>query len=136
MSVSAGCSSPVASGESSSQSVGDARQVTWEAGMILAGRPGYLCLSLEDIGLNSGDEILSLAASCECISPRVIKYQTAAGATVSGILLEYVDKADKRSVSSRSASHLGVVFTAMLGDGRTHEFTVNLLHTHLTEKVN
>jgi len=30
---------------------------------------------------------------------------------------------------------LGVIFTLTLADGNTHEFTVNLLHTHLVEAV-
>jgi hypothetical protein len=148
-----GCDAPVAANrgqQSFSESVRSASskvsKTSWEAGMILAGRPGYQCLTLEAVGLKANDEVLSVTSSCDCLAPSLVKYATSQTAHASGILLQYVDESSphgnglaRGSASSSEPTsppaHLGVIFKLTLADGSTHEFTVNLLHTHLVEAV-
>jgi hypothetical protein len=135
--------------QSLSESVGSTSsnisKSSWEAGVILAGHSGYQCLSLEAVGLRASDEVLSVTSSCDCLAPSLVKYATSQSAHASGILLQYVDEStahgnvsahgDSTSVPASPPAHLRVIFTFTLADGSTHEFTVNLLHTHLVEAV-
>jgi len=130
-----GCSVPVAStGQSDSLDTGASKPLSWEAGVVLAGHPGYLCLSLENIGLNPDDEVRSVVASCDCIEPRLVRYNSTVSGVVSGILLQYVNESVNQAGSlETAAANLGVIVTTTLRDGRTHRFSVSLLHTHLVE---
>ncbi len=121
MSVLAGCGDTIAaSGQSEKlKSVGSV-QDRWNAGIVLAGRTGYLCVSLQDVGLHQGDEIESVTTSCECLSPAVVKYRTPASQTATAILLEYVDDSSHSSGVRKSvALDLAVVVTISLVDGRS-----------------
>ena len=48
-----------------------------DAGIVVAGRPGYLCLPLEPIGLAACDEVVRLETSCSCLRGRLVSYITA-----------------------------------------------------------
>ncbi len=148
-----GCDAPVAVklgqpslSESDSSASRTANKPSWEAGVILAGRAGYQCLSLEAIGLKQSDEVVSVTSSCDCIAPSLVKYAASESANASGNLLQYIDEstayhnhfADSDSSTGLAASppaNLGVIFELTLADGSTHEFTVNFLHTHLAEQT-
>lgn len=148
-----GCDAPVAAklapqsvSESIRSTSSNISKTSWEAGVILASRSGYQCLSLEAVGLKPIDEVLSVTSSCDCLAPSLVKYATSKSAHASGILLQYVDEptahgtdsfhgGDAASVPTSPPAHLGVIFTLTLADGSMHEFTVNLLHTHFVEAV-
>lgn len=74
----------------------------------------------------------SVTTSCECLSPAVVKYRTPASQTATAILLEYVDDSSHSSGVRKSvALDLAVVVTISLVDGRSCDFIVDLLHSHL-----
>ena len=108
-----------------------------DAGIVVAGRPGYLCLPLERIGLAAGDEAVRLDTSCSCLRGRLVSYITAGDSLGQAILLEYVDEqpapepAESSTRASAVAVNLGVTVEVHLRGGRTHAFTGRLLHTVL-----
>jgi hypothetical protein len=116
-------------------------QASWEAGLILAGWSGYQCLPLEAVGLKASDEVISVATSCDCISPSLVTYATSESSYASGILLQYLDKTSVVSdsapiVTTPPPTNLGVLIDLTLADGRTHQFTVNLQRVHLLKQSN
>lgn len=95
----------------------------------------FLCLTLEEVGLRSIDEVVSVDSSCDCVAPRMVKYQASESASARGILVEFLDESVGKALHGSTApAHLGVIVTATLADGREHDFVVNLLHTHLIEE--
>ena len=106
------------------------RRTTFDAGIVLSERLGYLCLPLELVGLTSTDQVISITSSCECIRPRVVRYATSANSEASGILLEYVAEHGTSALEPQPVN-LGVILEFKLSGGGIHKFTVDLLHTHL-----
>ncbi len=99
MIVLSGCGAPVAttvgqpslteavSSRSRNGGPSHTKNVSWEAGVILADRSGYQCLSLEAVGLPPSAEVVFVTSSCDCIAPSLVKYATSESKHVSGILL-------------------------------------------------
>ncbi|GIX00130.1 MAG: hypothetical protein KatS3mg111_3462 [Pirellulaceae bacterium] len=125
----------------------------FDVGIVLADRPGYLCLPFEQVGLPVAAQVEHLRASCECIDPRVVKIIDDRGDVVPALLLEFVpepasgvtastDGSAATSVGSAPPSalqlprgqNLGVIVDVALSDGAMHRFRVDLLHTHLHEE--
>lgn len=137
----AGCNPPLTDTSSAlAVSTTTIRLTTIEAGIVLADRPGYLCLPIPQVGLLPDDQIVSLSSSCECIQPRLVAYHNSSHVTDRAVLLEFVDEAARShddsatDASNRTVASLGVIIEATLADGRRHEFTVSLLHSYLNEE--
>ena len=108
------------------------KSMTIDVGVVLANRSGYLCLPLEQLGLKTDDTPVSVATSCECIKPRLVQYVSSGGSHKPAILLDYVNEPGGIASSIGSQPmNLNVVITVELGMGKTHDFTVNLMHTVL-----
>jgi len=108
------------------------KSTTIDAGVVLHERPGYLCLPLEQVGLKADDAIVSVASSCECIEPRLVQYVSPGGLHKPAILLDYLaEPAGIASPIRPQPMNLNVVITVELVKGKTHDFTVNLMHTTL-----
>jgi len=103
-----------------------------DVGVVLHERPGYLCLPLEHVGLKADDAIVSVASSCECIEPRLVQYVGSYGASKPAIFLEYAEKSeDSGSKTFPQPMNLSVAISVELPSGKTHDFTVKLLHAAL-----
>ncbi len=107
------------------------------AGVVIADREGYLCLPLQRVGLEAEATIVSLSSSCECIRPCLVKYKVPGNSTQQGIVLEFVAEPTEgdASTTENSAADLSVIIETTLADGVKHCFTVDLLHTVLTETL-
>ena len=106
--------------------------VAIDAGVVLADRAGYFCLPTERLGIEAVETLVSVTSSCECIEPRLVKYVGSDGSPKPAILLEYADESvGPGGASDPQPMNLGVIITVELASGKTHDFTVNLLHTVL-----
>lgn len=63
-----------------------------DAGIILADRESYLCLSFERLGLAEGDVVMSVNSSCECVQPSVVCYRSHQGREANAVLLQFKRK--------------------------------------------
>ncbi|GIW97423.1 MAG: hypothetical protein KatS3mg111_0756 [Pirellulaceae bacterium] len=79
----------VAAGHDSSIDSRPAESV-FDVGIVLADRPGYLCVPFERVGLSPAAQVEHLRASCECIDPRVVSIFSDRGDVVPALLLEFV----------------------------------------------
>ncbi len=107
---------------------------SFDAGVVLAGRTGYLCVPLIQVGLRSDAQVVSVSSSCECLRPQLIEYAVSSTSHAPAILLEYAGEIapeDFEGDKVRTTCRLGVVIELVLSDGDLHEFTVNLLHTSI-----
>jgi len=103
-----------------------------DVGVILPDRAGYLCLPIERLGIEADETLISVESSCECIEPRLVKYLGSDGSQNPAILLDYVDESvDIAGTHDPQPMNLRVIITVELASGKTHDFTVNLLHTVL-----
>lgn len=103
-----------------------------DLGVVLADRAGYFCLPIEQLGLGAADTLVSAKSSCECIQPRLVEYVGSNGSPKPAILFEYVDEsAVSGGKFDPQPMNLGVIITVELASGKTHDFTVNVLHTVL-----
>lgn len=108
------------------------KSVAINVGVVLADRAGYFCLPIEQLGLSAADTLVSAQTSCECIEPRLVEYVGSDGSPKPAILLEYVDgSAGSGGTSDPQPMNLRVIITVELASGKTHDFTLNLLHTVL-----
>ncbi len=46
---------------------------TVDAGVVFSDRSSYLCLPLDQVGLNASANIVSISASCKCVLPSIIQ---------------------------------------------------------------
>lgn len=121
-----------AAGETAGRPTAELRAL--QAGIVLADRPGYACFSLSDIGLAEGAGVESMQSSCVCVKPSLVRYLAADQQSRTGVLLEFVPEPVDQTAAlgvhpETRAALLAVRVDLQLADGRTHRFTVNLLHT-------
>ena len=103
-----------------------------DVGLVLSDRAGYFCLPIERLGLKAGETMVSVESSCECIEPRLVKYLGSDGSQRPAVLLDYVaESVGIAGTIDPQPMNLGVIITVELASGKTHDFTVNLLHTVL-----
>ena len=115
-------------------------EVLIDAGIVFADRASYLCLPFEKVGLPTDASVVSIESSCDCVSPSLVTYATSESSRASGILLQYGNEStfhgdDPKSLPALPPANLRVVFVLTLAGGRSYEFAVNLLHTHLVQQT-
>lgn len=139
-----GCGAQASSTARVARTAGSApnlKPVVVEAGVVLAGRDGYLCLPLEQVGVSPNASVVAIESSCECVQPRLVEHIAPSGTPEQALLLQYVADSDSENlaVESRQADaapkNLGVLVDMRLAGGRSQQFTVNLLHTTLAEEA-
>jgi hypothetical protein len=105
-----------------------------DIGVILPGRPNYLCWPIERLGLEPNTDILRVESSCQCVQPSVVRYSTGAETIANAIMLELVSEDPEQSAVNESPPlDLGVAITLSTSDGLTHQFTLNLLQVQELE---
>ena len=62
---------------------------TFDAGVVLTDRAGYLCVPLERFGLERPDEVLSVTSTCDCICPKFVEYASTENSNAWAVLLEF-----------------------------------------------
>ena len=109
---------------------------TFDAGVVLMDRAGYLCVPLERFGLERPDEVLSVTSTCDCIRPKLVEYASTENSNAWAVLLEF--KRQELSGSSNDSDHgpakLGVTIDLKMSGGRSHSLTLRLLLTSLTKE--
>ena len=103
-----------------------------DVGVILSDRAGYFCLPIERLGIEADETLISVESSCECIEPRLVKYVGSDGSHQPAVLLDYVDESvGIAGTIDPQPMNLGVIIKVKTASGKTHDFTVTLLHTLL-----
>lgn len=77
-----GCGAEASSTARVARTAGSApnlKPVVVEAGVVLAGRDGYLCLPLEQVGVSPNASVVAIESSCECVQPRLVEYIAPSG---------------------------------------------------------
>ena len=95
--------------------------------MIFADRSSYLCIPLSRFGLSSSENIKTIASSCECVKPSLVRYSDSSTTTADGVLFEFIpDEASPDAAAE--PMRLGVVTTFTMVSGEARTVTVNFLH--------
>jgi hypothetical protein len=103
-----------------------------DAGIQFIGRPNFLCLPIEKLGLGASDEVLAARSSCGCVIPQIVFYQSSQSEIGSAVLLDFDfskgEFVDSINTDDRGTPvQLAVVVSLVLADSRTREFVVNLV---------
>lgn len=118
--------------------------VAVDAGIVFSDRENYLCLPFDQLGLAADDVVSSVSSSLECVQPSVVSYRSPQEQSAYAVLLRFVKEDSKNSPQTELETsgfavatpvNLGVLIDVKLADGSEKQFSVNLLHTSLTQEV-
>lgn len=103
-------------------------KVTIDAGVVFADRASYLCVPVKQLGIDGDFSTARIGTSCECVQGRVVAYRNSSGESELAVLLDFNPDPGHASSADKQSLMLGVIVTVAFTDGRSQEFTVDLVH--------
>jgi hypothetical protein len=76
------------------------RDTVLDIGVILRGRPTYVCYPLTRFRIDDPDDLVAIETSCECVQAETETYISAGGAEVAGLMLRFAATQKQSEASS------------------------------------
>ncbi len=124
-----GCGSPVglsADLSSSSTTVARKSPIIYDAGVVFANEASYVCIPLEKLGIDVGEDIVSIKSSCECVRPSVVRYLKRK--SVDGVAMRFDFAEESKAQVEPNPIALGVELTVQFANGGEQSVMIQFLH--------
>lgn len=105
-------------------------EVLIDAGIVFEDRPGYICVALDRLKIDRDDQPVSVASSCGCVQPSIVKYLSVDGTQGLAVLLEHRAKPGNE-YPARRPLFIYLKVTVILQSGESSSFSVKFLRSNL-----
>ena len=96
-------------------------------GLVFRDRPTYLCLPLNQLGIDDAAGVTDVRTSCDCITARVIELPSAINGHRFGICLEFQPTVQGKNSIGEEPLSLAVDVRCYLHDGSTVAFVAKFV---------
>jgi hypothetical protein len=98
-----------------------------DAGIIFSDRSNYLCIPIERLGLDPSEEIVSVRASCDCVTVEVVEYAGSLSRFDKAIFVTFLPELEHGQSMDVGSVSLGVIIDLRTAGSEQSSFVLNFL---------